>query len=284
MAKLKKPKFPKLDSFVVHKFDIQYLFKQLKLSANEVLKIVIQPDTHCPDHDERAVDVFCGFLEDYKPHGLINLGDFQEMEPVSRWPAKDPTPQRLVPQIKVGRAVMDRIGKAAGPQCKLKRFIVGNHEYWLERYFCDKIPEVYDGLEELGPDLSISGLLGLKERGYKVVPFNEILAIGEAHFIHGYYTNKHHASKHLDVFGCNIYYGHLHDVQSHSGVNVRGIHESMSLGCLRTFDAGFMLKKPHNWAHAFGVFEFRADGSYTRYVPIIINGQMSYSGKLYRAS
>ena len=141
---------------------------------------------------------------------------------------------------------------------------------------------VLDELQTLGVNLQIQELLGLKKLGYKIIPSNEILRIGNhCHFIHGFYTNTHHAKKHLDVFGVNVYYGHLHDVQQHSTVSVNGVHEAMSLGCLRNTNAPFLRGKPNNWSHAFGIFEFRADGYYTRYVPTIINGMFTFDGKIF---
>lgn len=288
-AKLVKPKVFKkqakkpIQNFEVHNIPVAELFKQLKLKDDEVLRVVVQPDTHAPEYDERAVGVFCNFLEYYKPHGLVNIGDYLEMESVSHWENGILKPRRLVPEIKEAKALLEVIGKAAGPQCILKRYITGNHEDWLQQYLTAKIPEVFDGLDELGTSLKFDSLLGLKGLGYEVIPLNEILKIGEAHFIHGYYTGVNHAKKHLDVFGVNLYYGHLHDVQSYSGVSVNGTHEAMSLGCLRTLNAPFMKGKPNNWSHAFGIFEFRADGTYTRYVPIIIDGEFSFNGKVFKA-
>lgn len=276
-----KPVNKKLENFTVHNVDIKELFKAAKLGKDDVLRVIVQPDTHVPEYDKDAIGVFCKFLESYKPHGLINIGDFLEMGSVSHWDNHSVSARRLVPELKVGREILKKIGDAAGPQCIFKRFIIGNHEDWLNQYLTSRIPEVLEGLDELGPSLTIESLLGLKDFGYRSIPLNEILRLGDAHFIHGYYTGGSHAKKHLDVFGCNIYYGHLHDVQSYSGVSVKGTHEAMSLGCLRTLQAPFLKGKPNNWSHAFGIFEFRYDGSYTRYCPIIVDGTFSFNGKLF---
>ena len=91
----------------------------------------------------------------------------------------------------------------------------------------------------------------------------------------------HHAKKHLDVFGVNLAYGHLHDVQSFTGVSVKGVHEAFCLECLRSLNASFLKGKPNNWSHAFGIVEYRIDGTYTRFVPILINGRFSFNGKIF---
>lgn len=282
--KVKKIKFPKIENFLVHGETMEEIFKQCKLKPTDVLKIIVQPDTHVDankSHDEVALRSACKFIKYIKPHGIINLGDFLEMEPVSHWDPKSAQPRRLVPDLKMGKLVLAQIDEAAGRQCVYKRFLIGNHEFWLEDYLVQRIPETLDGLEDLGPNLDLQTLLGLADFGYKTIPFNNILKIGGCHFIHGYYTSTHHAKKHLDIFGVNLYYGHLHDMQSHSAVSVKGLHEAASLGCLRTLDAKFLKGRPNNWSHSISLFEFRYDGSYTRYSPIIINGKMSFNGQIF---
>lgn len=272
----------KLYGFNTHVVSATELFKTANLKNDEIFRMIVQPDTHVEEHDHATLNAFIKFVEWYKPHGLVNLGDFMEMDAVSHWPAKDARPRRLVPQIQTGIEILSRIKEAAGKQCAFWRFIIGNHEDWLNQYLTARIPEVLDGLSELGHDLTVEGLLKLEEFGYKVIPNNEILRIGEhCHFIHGYYTCNAHAKKHLDVFGVNVYYGHLHDVQGTSTVSVNGVHEALSLGCLRSMDAAFLKGKPNNWSHAFGIFEFRSDGSFTRYVPIIIKGRFSFNGTMF---
>jgi hypothetical protein len=276
-----KPVAQKLSNFHVHETGMAELFERSGLKRDQVLRVVVQPDTHVRNADKAALKAYCKFLDYYRPHMLINLGDYMDMEAVSHWGAKDTSPRRLIQEIRQGIQLLSDIGTAAGPQCKTKKFIMGNHEDWLDQYLTAKVPEFIDGLEELGVDLTIGKLLRLDKFGYDIIPINEILRVGTAHFIHGYYTSATHAKKHLDVFGVNIYYGHLHDVQSYSGVSIRGLHEAMSLGCLCRLDAPFLKGKPNNWCHAFGVFEFRADGTYTRYVPIIVNGTFSYNGVIF---
>lgn len=270
-----------LENFVRHDADIKSMFRRANLSSSGIFKLVVQSDTHVPYHDRAALNAFNKFLDWYKPHGLINIGDFWEAESVSHWPAQSSTPRRLVPEIKACREELDKTEAAAGPQCKFKRFFIGNHEDWVDQYLIAKIPEAIDGLEDLGLDLSVKKLLSLKDRGYRMIPANECLRVGEAHFIHGMYTNKYHAQKHLDVWRCNIYYGHTHDVQSASNVSIYGLHHAQSLGCLRDLNARFLRGRPNNWVTAFGVFEFRHDGTYTMTVPVMIAGIFSYAGVLF---
>jgi len=271
----------KLENFATHIADVGAMFKYADLKQDDVFRLVVQSDTHVPDHDAHAVATMCKFMDYYKPHGLINIGDFMEMESVSHWAPKTAGVRRIVPELETASNVLNDVESAAGKQCKFKRFFIGNHEDWLDQYFVLKIPEFFDGMKEYGVDIRIQNLLRLKKRGYRIIPFNEILRIGKAHFIHGYYTTKYHAQKHLDVFGCNIYYGHTHDVQMATNVSVNGLHQSASMGCLRDLNARFLKGKPNNWTHAFGVFEFRYNGSFTPLIPIIYDHKFSYNGIMF---
>ncbi len=272
----------KLTNFTAHTIEPAKLFKAAHLDDDDTFRMLIMPDAHVPEHDPAALEAFMQFGEWYKPHGIINIGDFMEMEAVSHWPARDMRPRRLIPHIQEGKNILQAINKRFGKQLVFRYFLIGNHEDWLDQYLVAKVPELFDGIEDLGVSFGIAYLLGLESFGYTVIPLNEILTIGKhCHFIHGYYTNKYHAYKHLEVFGVNIYYGHLHDVQSISQVSVKGVHEAMSLGCLRDLNAPFLKGKPNNWSHAFGIFEFRKDGQFTRYVPIIINGKFSFGGQVF---
>lgn len=277
-----KPKNHKLENFTVHSVNLNELFKAANLKDNEVFRLVAFCDVHCPEEDTPAINAMLKFLSTYKPHGLINAGDFEELESVTHWENHSLKPRRLIPEIQAGKELNAKIDAAAGPQCILKRYLKGNHEAWLEQYLTERIPEVLDGLENLGVSLKIEDLLGMKDSGYRTIPLNEILQIGNAHFIHGYYTGDGHAKKHLNTFGCNIYYGHTHDNQCYSGVSVKGVHEAMSMGCLRKLQAKFLKGKPNNWVHSITVFEFRKDGSYTRFSPIIVDGVFSFNGKIFK--
>ena len=267
------------ENFTVHTVNIEEAFSLAALSPTDIFRVVIQSDTHVPEHDPTAMTAFCAFLRYYKPHGLINIGDFMEMGAVSHWTPLSPEAKRLTPEILLAQKLLRDIDKAAGPQCVLKRFLIGNHESWLDQLLIEKVPEVYDNLSSLGVDLRIQELLGLKDLGYRVIPLNEILQIGHMHYIHGYYTGKYHASKHLDVFGVNLIYGHVHDVSQFSGVSVKGIYSATSIGCLRTLNAPFLKGKPNNWRHGFGIVEYRIDGTFTQYVPTMVNGGFSFNGK-----
>jgi hypothetical protein len=281
LAKARKFKYKesKLENWTIHELDLERIFKDA--GNPETIKLIAQPDTHAAHVDERAFACFLSFLEYYKPNVLVNLGDFVDGEGITHWPANDFKPKRLMPEIGKARELLSAI-QAHTPHTSTRIFLNGNHEDWLRQALVAKLPELYDGIEEYGLLPTVEGLLDLAGFGYESVPLNHFLKVGKAYFTHGLYTGSSHAKKHLDAIKRNVYYGHLHDTQSYNTVSIDGPLEAASLGCLCTLDAAFLKGRPNNWVHAFGVFEFFPDGSYTFLCPKIINGQMSFNGKVFK--
>jgi hypothetical protein len=275
----KKFKFipSKLQGFTVHEAVLEELFA--KAGNPEVLKVFAEPDTHVDKHDERVVKASLELASDWQPHVWLNMGDFGDMGPISHWPQDDFEPRRLVPQMKKCREILQRIQDAT-PSCSTRIFIEGNHEDWLRQALVAKLPELFDGIEELGVDVSVRSLFGLDHFGYEFIPLNHFLKIGHAYFTHGLYTGANHPAKHLKL-GKNIYYGHLHDDSSAVVATLEGPMEAKSLGTWARADAPFLKGKPNNWTHNLSLFEFLRDGTYTLYCPKLINGRLSYNGKIY---
>lgn len=273
-----KYKPEKIQGFFRHEIDLKEFFA--KAQNPQVLKIIVQPDTHVPYQDEQAVQALLDFSKDYRPHGWMILGDFADCEGISHWPASDEKPRRLVPEILEARKLLQRIN-AASPDCVGRWYLTGNHETWIEQALVAKIPELMDGLSELGIDLSLNAILGLDGLGWELYPFNHLVKLGKAHFTHGLYTGGSHAKKHLSTFKTNIFYGHLHDCQSHNETSMDGHMEAASLGCLARLDAKFLKGRPNNWVHSFATFEIRRDGRFSWNLHRIFEGRFSYSGILY---
>lgn len=277
-----KFKFKKqsIESFVIHERSLDDLFS---LSGNKpVLKMIFQPDTHLENRDEKALCVFMQFVEWYNPDIYCIGGDLIDAEGISHWPAKGMKPRRFIPEVLLAREFLKKLKSITN--CAQYIYLEGNHEDWINQAMAARMPEFFDGLEEIGLMPDLSSLLDLKRYGFDLIPVNEILKIGKAHFTHGLYCGANHPKKHLDVIKGNIYYGHLHDVFSTHQPSINGFLEAASLGCLCRLDAPFLKGKPSNWAHAFGIFEFFKDGSYSFYCPRIFNGRFSFNGKVFNAS
>lgn len=266
-----------IHGFFVHDIDIDDLFK--RAGNPKFLKVIAQPDTHVKFIDKSAYSAFEQFCEWMQPDVHIIMGDFLDCEGLSHWDADTLEPRRIVPEIISGKKLIERFVEKT-PKCSSRIYLTGNHEHWIDMAF-NKMPELFDGLAELGIEINLKTMLGLEKLGYQLFELNHLIKIGKAHFTHGIYTGTHHAKKHIDVFKTNIYYGHLHDNQEHNQTSVTGPMEAASLGCLCRLDAKFLKGKPNNWVHSFGIYYFFRDGSYTYYRPKILNGVFAFGDRIF---
>ena len=46
---------------------------------------IVVPDLQCPSHDQRALDALCKFIADYRPDGILNVGDEMDSPEPARW-------------------------------------------------------------------------------------------------------------------------------------------------------------------------------------------------------
>ena len=257
---------------------------QGKLNKKGITTAIVIPDMQVPYHDERSLKAVEKFMADHKWDYYINLGDFMDFDSISSFNANKMRlveGRRLLEDYKIGNNILDRHQKIVKRRNKAAKFVLleGNHEERMERYI-DANPTV-EGL------LEVEVALKLKERGFEWVRYYDrenYFRLGKATFIHGQYTPKYHAYKHVDNWGCNVFYGHLHDVQSFSSIK-KGDHDTIvgqALGCLCDYEQQYIKGRPTNWQQAFGVFYFNPDGTFTYYVPRIIDHSFIWNGKKYQ--
>lgn len=224
---------------------------------------VVLPDTHFPFEDRLTWSAVERYIADSQPDEIVQLGDLGDFDQVSRFTADEP--ERLVPSLAADydyiEAKLDKL-QALAPKAEIT-ILEGNHDNRIERLI-RRFPQLRGTV-----DLPIR--LHLAERGIRWVPYwseGKLHQIGHAFFAHGRYLNKYHAWRMVDNYGVPIFYGHTHDVMSFpkvlwaKGLAIIG----QSLGCLCSYDQEYIQGAPTNWQQAFGVFRFRADGSFNHYV------------------
>ena len=283
----KQPKGMGLD---VSEYDIKQMFKIS--GAKESFKLAVLPDIHFPDHSEEAVDAMLQYLKDYKPHGLLMLGDFWEMDGVTRWDRENNDLDKTLTELEEGaKFIKKKILKAAGPQCKVKIFLSGNHEDWFRQYVEEMktfSPDKIKLLERLFGSTKIEDLCGLKELGFDVHPYItennscHMIKIGHAHFTHGYIAGMNPAKKLFNQVLACVYQGHTERLDTYRHRSIYGEKEAVTLGTLRdaskvTYNKGKLL----GWNHSFTTFEFMKDGYFSRNTHQIIKGRFSVNGKVY---
>ena len=248
-----------------------------------VKRVIVPPDKHFPLHDQKAINCVKQTIEIVKPDAYIDLGDVGEWEAFSAWKfkrKKAPPLEYLIDDfnkdvIDVNRG-MDMIDESLDKvKCKEKYITEGNHDNWLN-YAVEKYPYI--------PQYRFASAVNLKDRGYEYYQFGRHLKLGKLYFYHGHqYGGMYHSANHLRKMGCNVMYGHWHDLQHMTATHVDGPKAAWSIGCLKDMKPKaneWLANRAINWAHAFAIVDFFRGGLFTVHIIQIINGKTSLWGEL----
>ena len=251
--------------------------------AGVVKRVIVTPDKHFPLHDQPSINVLKRTIEIVKPDAYVDLGDVGEWEAFSAWKfkrKKAPPLEYLIEDfdrdIVDVNAGMDQIDESLDKvNCEEKYITEGNHDNWLNMAV-EKYPYI--------PQYKFKNAVKLKDRGYKYIPFAKHLKLGKLYLYHGHqYGGQYHTSNHLRKLGCNVMYGHWHDLQQMSATHMDGPKSAWSIGCLKNMEAEANEWLDHrriNWAHAFAIVDFFRGGLFTVHIIQIINGKTSLWGEL----
>lgn len=244
-------------------------------------KVVWLGDQHVPYHDVKSNRAVLKYVKDLKPDVIILGGDVADIFCVSshnKDKLRQVSGKTLQKEYDAVNRYLDDV-QAVGT--KKIYYLEGNHEYRVTRYI-DANPQMEGAVE-------IPKCLNLNKRGIIWIPsWSETIAlrIGKAAYVHGLYHNQYHCASMVSGFESNIFYGHMHSVESAAKVAV-GEHNTkiaQSLGCLCDYRQYYLNGRPTKWQQAFGVFYFRDDGFFNYYVPMIFNHKfVSPEGQLYAA-
>ena len=222
-------------------------------------------------------------IEIIKPDFYVDLGDMLEGASVSHWQwkaKKKPPLEYIVPvieaELKEANKFIDEIDEALDKANVTEKYITeGNHDDWYNM-FVHEYPYL--------PRFAFKNAISASDRGYTLYPMGKLLKIGKLHFYHGHlYGGQYHAMNHLRKLGCNIMYGHWHDLQQSSITHVDGTKSAWSIGCLKDMSSSknkWLKNRQHNWGHAFAVVDFIRGGYFTVHVVQIVNGKTSLWGEL----
>jgi predicted phosphodiesterase len=240
-------------------------------------KILIVPDLHAPYHNRRAWDLLLKVGRAFKPWSVVVIGDFADCYAVS-FHDKDPKRMRhLDLELIEVRSCLDDVD-ALGAKEKL--FLLGNHEYRLDRYISTKAPEL-DGT------VSVDTLLQLRDRGWETVPYKDHTNIGKLHLTHDVGSAGRNAIfKSLEAFQHSVVSGHTHRLQYIVEGNALG--EAMVaasfgwLGDVSRVDYMHKIQALRNWALGFGIGYYNPQTQYVYLVPVpIVNYTCVVEGVLY---
>jgi len=106
-------------------------------------RVLFIPDLQVPDHDPRALTLFCKIVKQYvKPDRAIYLGDVINFDAISKY-AKIQADVTMEHELETLGKVFKQIEKALPPKCR-KQLIRGNHEERLPKYLYSNAPGVAD--------------------------------------------------------------------------------------------------------------------------------------------
>ena len=248
-----------------------------------VNRAIVTPDKHFPLHDQPSINVLCQTIEIVKPDIYVDLGDIGEWSAFSAWKykrKKAPPLEFMIPDMDADvddvNKCMNQIDESLDKvNCKEKYITEGNHDNWLNMAV-EKYPYI--------SQYKFATAVDLKGRGYTYYPFGKHLKIGKLYFYHGHqYGGQYHTANHLRKLGCNIMYGHWHDIQQMSATHMDGAKSAWSIGCLKDMSDeanSWLGNRRINWAHAFAIIDFYKNGLFTVHIIQIINGQTALWGEL----
>ena len=227
--------------------------------------------------------MLCKTIEIVKPSIYIDLGDIGEWSAFSAWKykrKKAPPLEFMIPDMDADvddvNKCMNQIDESLDKiNCENKYITEGNHDNWLNMAV-EKYPYI--------SQYKFATAVDLKGRGYTYYPFGKHLKIGKLYFYHGHqYGGQYHTANHLRKLGCNIMYGHWHDLQQMSATHMDGAKSAWSIGCLKDMSDeanSWLGNRRINWAHAFAIVDFYKNGLFTVHIIQIINGRTSLWGEL----
>lgn len=246
----------------------------------DLRRVLIFPDAHSLEVDKKAWGCFLDYAWRAGPWDeVVGLGDLLDGNAISAHNKGKPKlveGERLFADYETANALLDELEECT-PGARIT-LLKGNHEYRVDRYIQEH-PEL-EGLIEVEQGLK------LKERDIKLIdcyPGGKVHKLGKLHFTHGIFTGKNACRKHLDVFGCNIVFGHTHQVGIETATKW-GKSKSIAaynLGCLCKYDARYLEGNPTNWQHAFGTAYIRKNGLFNLTIHNIFNGECVVDGKTY---
>ena len=230
----------------VPEWKIKKLIENFKLGKRKLIKkVIVQPDTHVPYEDKAAVKVFKKFCKKYEPDIFVHLGDWDDVDSLSRWnehkKRKVDFGQRYE-EMKSLKAEVKSTEDILPGGCK-KIYTMGNHEMRVWAYYL-KHPQ------------SI-GCMDLKDwmtdKGWMVYPEGKLAIVGNLHFTHNTYTNLHACAKSCD-YGLDMVFGHLHTWQVYTKMiagkrvtTICGGHLADVQHCHESYMRG----KPLKWHQGF---------------------------------
>jgi metallophosphoesterase superfamily enzyme len=232
-----------------------------------------------PLHDMKAIKTALDFVRDFQPDVLVIGGDFLDAGCLSHHNKNKPgrtEGMRILADAKELREKVIMPLELAAPNAKLV-WIVGNHEQWLADFQDD-----FPALEGM---LDLKALMKLGDR-WEIVPQGGYYNLGKLTFIHGDTVSggEHVAKSAVISYERSVLMGHHHTYQAYSKVSAldyKNAKVGVSVPCLCGRTPHYGKGRPNRWQQGFAWGYVHADGGFSHFVSLIINGKTVADGKVY---
>ena len=224
---------------------------------------IVVPDSHGCFIDPVAAKACLEIIKYVKPTEIVHLGDAVDASGIY---------SKFKPQyvremsysyrtdIDAAKEFLNAV-RTSAPRSK-RYFLYGNHEDHAERFIASTFSSKADA-EMAMPSFDPAVLLGLDSMGYECLRRTEqhgsmatrgVLALEGCHFAHGLTVCLHAASKHLDIMGESIAFGHTH--RSQMLVKRRPNGKTIVAQChgtLAKLNPLYQHGSPNTWSHGVGL-------------------------------
>lgn len=224
---------------------------------------VIVPDSHGSLVDKKALQAFLRDLASLDPQEIVFLGDHVDCSAAFSSHKKNSLEDleySYKQDVAKANDFLDSIQMLV-PKAKCY-YLQGNHEFRVEKWASNTF-ENHEDADYVTSLLDPAVLLNLKDRGieyfrmhtmYHGLSIPGTIKLGKCYFTHGVTACKHSAAAHVERFGANVVFGHIHRAQSHIIRTVAsGEIGGWSPGTLAKLQPIFMHTNPSNWTHGYGL-------------------------------
>jgi len=186
-------------------------------------KFVVCGDSHGSLVCERSKKKFLDFVDDWKPHHRIHLGDLWDFSPLRKGASQEEKADGIADDYVAGIEFLD--------EYKPQFLTLGNHDdrIWMHSTHCA------DGvMRERCSQLAEASETEFKKRKIQWVPYHVTRYLqmpeGGPKLIHGFRSTMYPARAHFENWGPSIC-GHVHKPDTYVARHIDG-QASYSVGCL----------------------------------------------------
>jgi len=213
---------------------------------------LVIPDTHIPFHDQRAYDLMLEVATYQDISEVVILGDYADFYQINSYGTDPRIKEHFFDEVEAVYGEL-RFLRDSFPAAKIV-YLMGNHEYRLERFIEQKAPELFGLLE-------LPKLFHLSELKIQSIPYgpNQIHSVlgSQLYARHEPLGGNQHAAHNSVVrAGCSLIMGHLHRIQESQVVMINGSnHRGIMCGWLGDTKHPVMqyVKNHHQWALGFAL-------------------------------